>query len=252
MSKDLSGKKILITRSKDNSENAFKLLEEKGAEVFYIPTIKIVPVDDYSDFRRALIDINKYSFIIFTSVNAVNFFFEKAKDIDLSKLLVAAVGKKTAQVCEENNIPIDIIPGEFSAKGLIEKFKTLDLRGKKVLIPGSAISRTELRKGLAELGADVDFIPIYDIAVPDKSEIVPEYFDVEAIDVFVFTSPSTFNNFLAIFQIKSAQDFFNSKLAAAIGPTTKARLKEKGLEVQIVPEEFTTTGLTNEIIKFYT
>ena len=99
MSKDLSGKKILITRSKDNSENVFKLLEEKGAEVFYVPTIKIVPVDDYSDFRRALIDINKYSFIIFTSINAVNFFFEKAKDIDLSKLLVAAVGKKTAQVC---------------------------------------------------------------------------------------------------------------------------------------------------------
>lgn len=252
MEKVLTGKKILITRSAEKSEAAVSLLKENGAEVFFVHTNKIVPMDDYSKFNIYVKNLNEYSYIVFTSGNAVEYFLKKSGEIDLSKIKIAAVGKKTAQVCEESGIEVDIVPDNFSAEGLIEKFKSVDPTNKKILIPGSAISREELRNGLDGLGFDVDFIAVYDVAVPTKEEIMPDDCLIESADIFAFTSPSTFNNFLSIFEIENVKDFFNKKILAVIGPTTESALIQKGLHPKIVPDEFTMNGLTKKIIEYYT
>ena len=130
--------------------------------------------------------------------------------------------------------------------------RNLDLQDKKILIPGSAISRDELRNGLNELGADVNFIPVYDVDVPKKEEVTGGFFNLEELNLLAFTSPSAFRNFLEIFEIKNIKDFFDEKVIAAIGPTTEAVIAENGLETKIVPEEFTIQGLEKAIVIYYT
>jgi len=127
------------------------------------------------------------------------------------------------------------------------------LQYKFILIPRSAIGREDLPKGLEELGAKIVTVPVYNVSLPSIESVQQniEQLNSTKPDVFIFTSPSTFENFLLIMNINNPVSFFKNYDVAAIGPTTKSEIENNKVKVSIMPEEFTIRGLANKMIEFY-
>jgi uroporphyrinogen-III synthase len=173
--------------------------------------------------------------------------------INYSKIIVVAVGNKTASVCEKYGIPINIIPKNFSSEGVVYELLKFRLNKKVIFIPRSAIGREELPNNLAELGAIIKSIPVYNVAVPSEECLAPyiENLNKSNPDLFIFTSPSTFENFLQILKVTDPFSYFDKSVIAAIGPTTKSAIESKNLIVDVMPEEFTIEGLAKAIVNYY-
>lgn len=249
----LQGMNIVMTRSTEDSADSALIFSQQGADVIPFPTIDITAPEDWSELKSALAENADY--LIFTSANAVRMFLrgtaELGAEIYYKQLTVAAVGRKTAIVCTKNNIEVSLVPDDYSAKGLIKKFEGIDVAGKTVLIPSSAIGGEELSEYLKSRGARVNSPVVYDVGLPDPAVTAPAAEKLKEIkpDVFIFTSPSTFRNFLKIMNIDSPALFFNGSKVAAIGPTTKAEIENAGIKVSVFPEEYTMDGLLKRIIK---
>ncbi len=251
----LSTKKILITKSQEEAQDSLNLLISNGAEIIYFPTIKIKPIYNAKSISQLISNPYQYEYIIFTSANAVELFHKIITEfkIDLSRTKIAVIGKATAETCTSYGLYIHLIPEEYSSKGLIKKFSELDIYNKKILIPGSALSREDLKLGLSELGAVVDFIPIYDVVANDLSELKTEYEKIskEKPDVFIFTSPSSFENYLKLLDINEPQSYFENKIVCAIGPTTEFEIRSYEVVVNIVPAKYTLEGISEALIGYF-
>ncbi len=254
----LHGKNIVITRSAEDSKDSAQKFIELGANVISFPTIDFIDVPDYSEFYQAIKNLDQFDILIFTSPNSVKIFFEKLNEknikVDLSKIKVAAVGKKTSEELEKRNLNVDVIPSIFNAKELVEELQNQNLiTGKKILIPCSKIAREELPSLLKENGAEVFRIPIYDIGFPPEEIIQKnlEKLDRFKTDLIIFTSPSTFNNFISLLNLENPENYFEDKKVAAIGTTTKSAIENFGINVDILPEEFSMEGLIKSVVEFY-
>ncbi len=253
----LKGKTIVITRTIEQSKETASALTSLGANVVIIPTLEIVPPTDWSKFDSALSHPEKIDFIVFTSVHSVEMFSRRCREIGASlnynRTKVVAVGNKTSSCCHKNNISVSIVPEKFSAEGVIEALSKYNLKNKIVFIPRSAIGREELPKGLKDLGAVIKTVPVYNVSIPTKEEFQHnlEILNSTKVDLFIFTSPSTFENFLQIADIKNPFQYFSKFEIAAIGPTTKDAIEAKRVKVKILPEEFTLNGLVKKIVEHY-
>lgn len=251
----LQGKTLLITKSKAEAEKSFHLLEENGAEIVYFPTIKVVPLSNSPELNEALNMYGRFDYLVFTSTNAVEVFSEivKKRRLDLSKMKIAVVGKSTAEECENVGIHVDIIPEEFSAEGLLYKFAEFDITNKNIIIPGSSLTRGELNMGLSELGAQVFSVPIYDVVINDLNNLKTEHHKIQRKHpgVFIFTSPSSFGNFLKLMNISDADKFFGKSIICAIGTTTEKAIRDRGLVVHIVPSVFSLHGIVDSILTYF-
>ncbi len=163
------------------------------------------------------------------------------------------MGSKTAGMCERSNIPVHIVPSEFSGEGVIDELEEYDLKGKLIFIPRSAIGREELPEGLKKRGAKIKTASVYNIGLPSDDTIFEcrKKLRNSKPDLFVFTSPSTFQNFLEIQSIFDPLDYFRNLTVAVIGPTTKAAVEKKKVKVDIIPSEYTIDGLVNSIVEYY-
>ncbi len=253
MNRKLENKTILITKAYSESKAEVELLRTNGAEVICFPTIKIVQNNLDEEKIARLSKWNSYDYLIFTSVNAVKYF---RRFINSNKtkhgLKIICTGTKTKEACERINISVDLVPEEFSAKGILKLLADSKIQNKKILVPCSAIARAELKGGLKQLGALVDFIPVYNVEVPPVEEYSTlfEKCRINKPHIFLFTSPSSFDNFLKIFEVKSKEEFFKNKLIASIGNTTAAAIESKELKVNILPSNFTLMDTVNEILNF--
>jgi len=171
----------------------------------------------------------------------------------MSKLNVAVVGRSTFEFCETLGISVNILPDEFSAKGLLSKLSLVNLSGKNILIPCSSLSRDELRIRLTELGANVKSVPIYDVVINNVEELHEEINSLKnrKPDVFLFTSPSSFENFLSIAGVEQLSDYFGGSVIAAIGTTTENAIRKFNLTVNIVPQIFTIKEASEAIIRYF-
>ena len=253
----LKNKTIVLTRAIEQSKESAAIFSELGAEVIVFPTLEIVPPNNWDKFDELILSSQKIDFIVFTSVHAVTMFikrcYELNKQFDFKKTKVVAVGNKTKSVCEENEIKVDIVPKKFSGEGVVEELSKSDLKDKLVFIPRSAIGREDLPKGLEELGAKIITAPVYNVSLPSKESVQKniEQLNSKKPDVFIFTSPSTFENFLLIMNINNPVSYFKNYDVAAIGPTTKSAIENSKVKVSIMPDEFTIKGLANKMIEFY-
>jgi len=246
-------KTILVTKGKKESEKHFVSLLSEGVRILFFPTIKIQPVKDSLELKNSLAGIGKLDWLVFTSSNAVEAFCEAAQNINLAKIRVACVGSETAGRCSEKNIKVDLIPKEFSAAGLIKEFSKIDLSGRKVLIPGSTLSRRELNIGLSVLGAEVFSVAVYNVVENDLTDLEDEYEQIKTKrpDVFVFTSPSSFRNYLSLLKIENAVEYFDGAVICTIGTTTETAIRSFGINVNIVPELFSLRGVEKAINKYF-
>lgn len=253
----LKNKTIVLTRTVEQSRESAAIFSELGAEVIVFPTLEIVPPNSWDLFDSVILSSQKIDFIIFTSAHAVTMFIKRCnelnKQFDFKNTKVVAVGNKTKSVCEENEIKVDILPKKFSGEGVVDELSKYDLQNKLVFIPRSAIGREELPTGLENLGATIITAPVYNVSLPSTETIKANIEKLNSIkpDVFIFTSPSTFENFLLIMNINNPASFFKNFNVAAIGPTTKAAIENRKVTVSLMPDEYTIKGLANKMIEFY-
>ncbi|MFA3782381.1 uroporphyrinogen-III synthase [Melioribacteraceae bacterium 4301-Me] len=254
MNKLLKNKTILITKELEG-DNSLISLTNAGANIIYFPTIKILPFKNNEALDKALQNFSCYDYLIFTSANAAEIFFEYSKNynINLANSKIVAVGKKTSNACKSLGMKVSLIPNNFSANGIIELFRDENIVKKRILIPCSAIADKNLKKELNELGAKVDAIPIYDVEVNDKSKLTEtiNFIIKQKPDVFIFTSPSTFKAFLTLMELSNPTVYFNNTLVAAIGPTTETAIKEYKVTVNIIPKKSTLEDLEKAIIEYF-
>ncbi len=249
----IKGKKILFT-GLDQNRNNFDELVNVGAEVIFFPTIKIIEerLSD-SDLIKLKNSVN-YDYIIFTSANAVTCFCSKIKnkfnEIIDSNVQIVVIGNKTKETAEHCGFKKISMPENSSSEELERYLSIEKTDNKKILIPGSKIANHKLRNSLSNKGALVDFVPVYNtIRNNDIESYVIEKVKNTLFDLIVFTSPSTFTNFVKIININKAKEYFAKTKIAVIGAVTKQAVEKYGLYVAIQPEKFNIKSLVQEIIK---
>ena len=252
---DLSKINILYTGLNNDDIVLNTLANSNKINFIHFPTIEIVEskltIEDLSKIKN----ICEYDYLIFTSVNGVKYFLNQYKKnfatLNCSTKVVA-IGEKTASLLLSNNIDVDLIPPNSSSESIDELLTANLINEKSILIPGSILSKTDLLNSLEKKGAMVDFIPIYENNIPQKiSENSLERIKKENIDLLVFTSPSTFYNFISIFKIENPQQYFAKKKIATIGNVTKNAIEKENLHVDIVPQNFNLNSLTEAIKNYY-
>lgn len=247
--KILFGKKILVTRTREQASKLTRQLENLGADVTEFPTIKITaPSDNFKNLDAAISDIKNFEWLIFTSANGVEKFFERLKNFKLdaralSNAKIAVIGSATAEKLSNFGITADLIPAEFRAEGLIDALKN-SVSGKNILIARAEVARDILPNELKNFGANVTVAAAYKTvsAAENISEI-----NFGEIDLVTFTSSSTVENFVAA----AGVDALKKIKTAAIGTVTAETLKKFGVTADIVAKEFTIAGLVDAIKKFY-
>ncbi len=238
--------KVLVTRALKQAQPFANTLEAAGFEPVFFPTIEIRPMSDLNALKKASQDIEKYDWVIFTSANAVDVFYETV-GVPTKLPKVAAIGSKTVMRLNSINIKADFVPEEYIGEALFEGLG--DVQGKCFLLPRAKIAREILPDEICKAGGCVHEIAIYETvtAMPTEDEYTALR---EGVDVVTFTSPSTVNNFVKLTQ-KAGLNPLNltgSPLFACIGPVTEEAAREAGLSPLVVAETYTTEGLI-EILK---
>ncbi len=252
--KPLFGKGIVITRPERQADDLARLLTAQGASAIAFPTISIVPPQDWSELDFALDQLESYHWLIFTSANGVHFFFqrlqEKSRDVrDLKGIKICCIGPATAGQLEDRGIKVDLVPDEFIAEGILKSFASMDLSGKKLLIPRAAAARDILPDGLRKQGATVDVATTYlTVNSGRKKEELTKLIDAGEVDIITFTSSSTVTNFVEIMGSDYALPSFIQ--IACIGPVTAATANKAGFQIDISQEEYSMKGLVQSLINY--
>ncbi|WP_338031131.1 uroporphyrinogen-III C-methyltransferase [Desulfonema limicola] len=256
--KPLMGKKIVVTRSREQASDLVKRLSDLGADCLECPTIEVVPPKDWTPLDSAIENLSSYDWIVFTSVNGVKFFFnrlfENGKDVRvLHHIKTAAIGPVTAQRLRDFGLNSDIIPKSFRAESIIEAFKDQDIKGRKILLPRAEEARPILPVELTEMGADVDEITTYcTIQAGENAETMITQLNEGSIDMVTFTSSSTVKNFKALLpENQDLKKLMQGVTIASIGPITTDTAKELGFDVEITADVFTIPGLCEAVEKYY-
>lgn len=253
-------------------------LRELGAETVACPTIRIVPPEDREPLRRAARGVDRYSWVVFTSVNGVDRFAEalEREGTDPRTSLaadarVAAIGPSTAErVGERFTVEPDVVPDEYRAEALVRAIRRYaateagppgspsvaaasstddrgrELEGERFLLPRAARARPVLPDRLDAAGADVDEVAAYRAAPADAEDLAPARDRIRRgeIDWLTFTASSTVRNFTSAV----GTDVGGARVAA-IGPVTAGTARDLGLAVDAVAEEYTVPGLVEALVR---
>ncbi len=251
--KPLFGKRILVTRSRSQASDLVELLEKNGAEPIEFPTIKIVPPDDFAPLDSAIANLETYDWAVFTSVNGVDYFFERlkasGKDLrELKGVRIAAIGPATAKRVESLNLLVDYVPDEYRGEAVVEGFKKAGVSGLKILIPRAEVAREVLPDQLREMGATVDVAVAYKTVTDEsKSDEIKSLLAKGKVDVITFTSSSTAKNFVKSLKGSDLEKLLENVAIACIGPITAETTRNLGLKVDIEAKEYTIPGLVEAI-----
>ena len=233
----LFGKRVVVTRTREQASQLSRQLAEQGAEVMEIPTIKVVPPEDRQPLVEAMGALGEYDWVVFTSPNGVTAFFEyffKAFD-DIrvvGRLRFAAVGPATAAKLKELHLAVDAMPEEYVASKVAAAIaKVDDVENLRILCLRAEVANPDLVAKLEELGAIVDDVACYR-TVPETEDIngAAAKLVEEGADWVTFTSASTVENFHARFDLPALLKRFPALKTLSIGPETSKALAALGLE----------------------
>lgn len=256
-SRPLFGRSILVTRAADQAGEFSKLLTGLGAHVFECPTIRLVPPEDWQDLDRGAGNASGYDWVIFTSANAVRFFFQRLHHLNrdsrsLGNCKICAVGPKTAEALSVFGIRPDLIPADYKGEGVVEVFKTVETKGKRILFPKADKAREVIPEGLASLGMLVDAPVAYRNVIPERlPEEALQALEDRRVDCVTFTSSSTVENLAGILGENRFLHLLQGVKVASIGPITSKTCLELGLEVHMEPKDYTIAALADEITSFF-
>lgn len=248
----LAGRRIVVTRAREQAAGLARALEAQGATVILAPVIMIEPAADLESLRVALARPGGYSWIVFTSQNAVQIVFDGlvAWHLPFPKGLVAAVGTATADALARRGVVPEVVPEQFVGEAVADAIAAVDhaLAGAHVLIPSAAEAREAAAEGLRQRGATVETVPVYH-TVTARIDLRDVSTDLLAgrIDAVTFTSSSTVRAFVELAGRAAATS--GRYVAAAIGPVTAATARELGLRQIIVADPHTADGLVAALVR---
>ena len=249
----LLGKRIVVTRTRKQASVLSNKLRALGAHVIELPTIRIEPPTDLREFAELVQDSHVYDWIVFTSANGVEAFFDiffklydDAREIGAAR--IAAIGPATAQRVKDFHLRVDLQPDEFVAEAVVKEFeKQGSIENLRVLLVRAEKARDTLPKELSSLGAIVDEGFAY--------RTTPETRDTsgarrrlaqDGADLITFTSSSTVENFLAL-----GLPWPKGMRIASIGPITSKTVRDQGLTVDVEARRHDIDGLVQAIRKFF-
>ncbi len=257
----LEGKYAAVACSPRKSRKLLSGLREMGARVDALAVILIRELEDQSALDAALRELDKYSWVIFTSSYAVLIFAERLlklgiQDGAIRHSNICAVGPGTEETLREHGIDVSLVPEEFVAEGVLDALAgqhggLKNLAGTRILMPRAREGRDILPRELAAAGARVDVIPCYE-TVPGKVEAeVLNSLRAHAPDLLVFTSSSTVRYFVSILGEQEAKRLLHQSTVAVLGPVTATTVEELGQKPEILPDQNTIPSLLEAIRSFY-
>jgi uroporphyrinogen III methyltransferase / synthase len=255
-SRPLFGKRVLVTRPREQAAELVDRLTALGADPVEAPLIRIIPPADRGPLLRAADDPGVYDWIVFTSTNAVDAYMTAvlAKH-DLRALKgprLCAVGTATAERLARHGIKVDVVPDEFRSEAVLGALaKSGSLDGSRVLLPRSDIGREVIVEQLRAAGAVVTDVIAYRTVLDEtQREGDPDIYGMfleGRIDVVTFTSPSAVRNFVKIYGADPAADLLKNTTVATIGPVTAEAARQLGITVTVQPSSYTVAGLVDAI-----
>lgn len=245
-------RRILITRPRGQAEGFAAALRAAGFMPVFFPVIEIRPIEDNVRLERALAELKRYAWVVFTSVNAVEIVFDRhAPELraGMPELKLAAIGPKTAEALEARGAKPDFVPDEYVAEAILPGLG--DLRGKRILLPRAEIARQALPQAITTAGGIPDEIAVYR-TLPAEVDSDGLAALKSGVDVITLTSPSTVHNFVSMVKDHGLDpvQLPGNPVFACIGPITDEAAREAGLRRRIVATEYTTEGLLNAIRKY--
>ncbi|HEY3382328.1 MAG TPA: uroporphyrinogen-III C-methyltransferase [Vicinamibacterales bacterium] len=257
----LFGKRVVVTRPKEQAAELVDALEQLGASVVEAPTIRIVPPDDFAPLDEACATVGEYDWVVFTSANGVDYFFQRMNTgigdaRSLAGVRICAIGPGTAERLAKHCLRVDLVPPEYRAEAVVEAMRaTGSLEGKKFLLPRADIARELLAVELRRSGAIVNEVTAYrTVSVEPDRESEPDIYRMlldRKVDVLTFTSASTVRNFVKLYGVEPVADLLAPVAIASIGPVTAEAAQQCGIRTSIMPSEYTIPGLVRAIVEHF-
>ena len=250
----LRGRRIVVTRARDQAEGLVRSLEALGADVIVAPAIRIEPLPDVAALRTALADVSRWRWIVFTSQNAVHVVCDSMRGWGLQPAALAtghvvAVGPKTAAALAREGIEVGLVPAETTAAGVLSALAEADnLAGAPVLIPCAQGARDILPDGLRAAGAEVEVIPVY-VTTRETGNGKQLAADIlqGLIDAVTFTSPSTVDGFVDMVGDDVARS--GQFAAVVIGPVTAQAARDAGMGDLVMAARSSVEGLAEALAR---
>jgi uroporphyrinogen III methyltransferase/synthase len=257
----LFGRRVLVTRPREQAAELVEQLEAVGADTIVAPMIRIVPPDDYGPLDGVCARASEFDWIVFTSTNAVDAFVERLfltpQDLRALKgVKLCVVGPATAERLAKYGLKVDLTPAEYRAEAVVRAITEAgDVQGLKILLPHADIGREVIADELRRQGADVTEVVAYRTVVvePDR-EGEPDIYRMlleRRIDVVTFTSASAVRSFARMLGAEPAADLLRTTVVACIGPVTAEAAAQLNVKPTITPTSYTIPGLVDAIVKYF-
>jgi len=252
----LFGRRVLVTRSREQAPELVELLEMNGAEPVEAPVLRIAGPEDPGPLARALADLGAFDWLVFTSTNAVaglvGPLLAEARDLRaLAGPRICAVGPGTASRLNRFGVVPDVQPADHRAPGVVAALTSAGpLRHTRVLLPVSDGSGETLADELRAVGADVTEVPAYRTITEEGDAHLALYRQMldRRIDAVTFTSGNTVRAFVDIYGTEQSPDLLSGTAVATIGPAAADAAARAGIRVDIATEGATIAALVDGLI----
>lgn len=251
----LAGKKVLVTRAKEQAAKLSNIISANGGTPIEVPLIAFERVN-HKEIDEKIQRLHTYDWLLLTSVNGVHFFMETYKkwfpECTSFPSRIAVVGKKTEQALRQYGFQADLIPTDYSAEGMAELLVEHVSAGDTLLLARGNLGRNVLNVQLTKKGAYVDDVTLYKTVAPkdalhEMERVVKRNPDIH---IATFTSSSTVSHYASIVtELKKKGIHFNPRIAC-IGPIAEQTAKDLGLVVHVVPPVYTIESLVEHVIQY--
>ncbi len=240
--KPLTGKRIAVTRAREQAAELSEKLRALGALPIEVPMIEIAPPADFAPLDDAIKHIMRYDWLVFSSANGVKYFWQRLEDCQLRLPRIAAVGPKTAEALRANGLRVDAMPAEYLASELASALG--EMAGQRILLLQPDSAPSDLGEALRARGALVEAVVAYRTLPASNVQL----FTPSDIDVITFASASAATNFA---RVLNGQTLPSHVCVACIGPSTAQAARDAGLRVDVVAPIHTLDGLVSSLVEHF-
>jgi uroporphyrinogen III methyltransferase/synthase len=254
----LFGRRIVVTRPREQARELVELLEDQGAQVIQAPLFRIAPPEDYAPLDEAVARAGTFAWIVFTSANGVDSFLRRLTvgpwDLrDLKGPRICAVGAAAAEHLRAAGVKADVALAEYRPELVVETLKAGgDLSGREILLPRADGIRDALAAELRKAGASVIEVAAYrTLPISPDEPGEPDVFKMlleRQVDVMTFTGPMTVRDFVRAHGAEAVADLLKNTAVACLGPVTAQAAEAQGITPTIVAEDYTIPGLVTAIV----